>query len=73
MMQPHIASAVNVLSLVRQQTNAIGVAVSYGKDSLAALDLCCRLFARVEAYYLYRVADMDIVAEWRELYSDGPA
>lgn len=66
MMQPHIASAVNLLSLVRQQTNAIGVAVSYGKDSLAALDLCCRLFARVEAYYLYRVADMDIVAEWRE-------
>ena len=66
MIEPHIASAINLLSLVRQRTDAIGVAVSYGKDSLATLDLCCRLFARVEAYYLFRVDGMEIVAEWRE-------
>lgn len=61
-----IASSLNLLRIVRAQTDSIGVAVSFGKDSLATLDLCCRLFARVEAYYLYRVADMRIVEEWRD-------
>lgn len=57
-------SAFNVLRLVRAETDAIGVAVSFGKDSLAVLDLCCRLFRRVEGYYLFRVADLDIVKGW---------
>lgn len=60
----NVASALNVLGLVRSKTDAIGVAVSFGKDSLATLDLCCRVFARVEAYYLYRVAGLAIVDEW---------
>lgn len=64
MTEPHVASALNLLSLVRQEANAIGVAVSFGKDSLATLDLCCRVFARVEAYYLYRVAGLQIVEDW---------
>lgn len=63
-MSPHLASAVNLLSIVRQQTDAIGVAVSFGKDSLATLDLCCALFPRVEAYYLYRVRALRVVDEW---------
>lgn len=66
----HVQSATNLLRIVREQTDAIGVAVSFGKDSLATLDLCCRLFNRVEGYYLYRVPNMDIVAEWcAEVYA----
>lgn len=59
-----IASAENLLRLVRAQTEAIGVAVSFGKDSLATLDLACRIFRRVEGYYLYRVRGLSIVDEW---------
>jgi phosphoadenosine phosphosulfate reductase len=60
----YIRSALSLLGIIRQQTDAIGVAVSFGKDSLATLDLCCRMFKRVEGYYLYRVAGMRIVDEW---------
>jgi len=68
-MSEHRRSALNLLGIVRQETDAIGVAASFGKDSLAVLDLCCRVFARVEAYYLYRVREMRVVAEWaRETY-----
>lgn len=66
MVETTVASALNLLKIVRAQTSAIGVAVSFGKDSLATLDLACRLFERVEAYYLFRVADMAIVDEWAE-------
>lgn len=59
-----VRSALSILRLVRQETDAIGVAVSFGKDSLATLDLCCRVFRRVEAYYLFRVRGMRIVREW---------
>lgn len=65
-MSEHITSAVSLLKLVRQETNAIGVAVSFGKDSLATLDLCGRLFDRVEGYYLFRVRGMEIVDEWAD-------
>ena len=64
-MKPHIASALNLLKAVREETDAIGVGVSFGKDSFATLDLCCRVFARVEGYYLFRVRDMAIVDQWR--------
>jgi len=59
-----LASARNLLRIVRQETDTIGVAVSFGKDSLATLDLCRQLFARVEVYYLFRVREMEIVASW---------
>lgn len=63
-MDTTLASTSNLLRLVRQETDAIGVAVSFGKDSLAVLDLCCRMFPRVEGYYLYRVSGLQCVAEW---------
>lgn len=66
-MEPHIASALNLLSIVRTQTDAIGVAVSFGKDSLVTLDLCCQVFPRVEAYYLFRVRGLEIVRQWSEV------
>lgn len=62
-----IESARNLLSMVRAETDAIGVAVSFGKDSLVTLDLCCRMFSRVEGYYLYRVRGMRIVDEWSDV------
>lgn len=65
-MSPHTRSALNLLHVVRQETDAIGVAVSFGKDSLVVLDLCCRVFARVEAYYLFRVRGLRVVDDWAE-------
>lgn len=62
----HIAASMNLLRLVRQETDAIGVAVSFGKDSLAVLDLCCQVFPRVEGYYLFRVRGLAIVDEWAD-------
>jgi phosphoadenosine phosphosulfate reductase len=59
-----VASALAMLDIVRQSTEAIGVAVSFGKDSLVTLDLCCQIFPRVEAYYLYRVRGLSVVEEW---------
>lgn len=59
-----VRSGANLLRLVREQTDSIGVAVSFGKDSLATLELACAIFPRVEGYYLYRVANMRIVSEW---------
>lgn len=63
-MKPCVTSAINLLRLVRNETDAIGVAVSFGKDSLCTLELACAIFPRVEAYYLYRVRDMQIVDGW---------
>ena len=63
-MKERIASFVNLLRLIRAETDAIGCAVSFGKDSLATLDLCCRVFKRVEGYYLFRVRGLRIVDEW---------
>lgn len=63
----YLRSSRNLLQVIRQSTDAIGVAVSFGKDSLSTLDLCCGLFPRVEGYYLFRVAGMRIVEEWRAM------
>jgi len=69
MTSPAVA-ALNLLSIIRQETDVIGVAVSFGKDSLATLDLCCRMFSRVEAYYLYRVRGLRAVEEWAKQVRD---
>ena len=62
----HIAAARNLLRIVRDETDAIGVAVSFGKDSLATLSLACEMFPRVEAYYLYRVRGLRVVRDWAD-------
>jgi 3'-phosphoadenosine 5'-phosphosulfate sulfotransferase (PAPS reductase)/FAD synthetase len=59
-------SANNLLSLVRLKTDAIGVAISFGKDSLTVLNLCCKIFSRVEGYYLFRVRGLSIVEGWAD-------
>jgi len=40
---------------------AVLVGLSGGKDSLVTLDLCTRVFPRVEAFYMYHVAGLDCV------------
>lgn len=62
----HTASSLNLLRLIRAETDAIGVAISFGKDSLATLELCASIFPRVEGYYLFRVRGMTIVDEWSD-------
>ena len=57
-------SALNLLRLICEETDCVGVAVSFGKDPLATLDLCCRIFKRVEGYYLFRVSNLEIVKGW---------
>lgn len=71
-MPAHLRAARNLLSIVRDETDSIGVAVSFGKDSLATLALCCELFSRVEGYYLYRVRDLRCVAEWARAVYERP-
>jgi len=65
-MNDKLGSAMNLLRLVRSSHEAIGVAVSFGKDSLVVLDLCCRMFGRVEAFYMYRVRGLKIVRNWAD-------
>jgi phosphoadenosine phosphosulfate reductase len=36
----------------------VAVAVSGGKDSVAVLDVCCKHFSRVEAYFMYLIPDL---------------
>jgi len=69
-MNAHIKSALNLLNLVRAETDAIGVAVSFGKDSMATLHLCCGMFRRVEAYYLFRVRNLETVNKWAKQTQD---
>lgn len=61
-----IEDGINLLRCARAEADSIGCAVSFGKDSLATLDLCCRVFSRVEGYYLYRVPGLRCVDEWAE-------
>jgi len=56
-----IASAREVLAIIRAQTDRIGVAFSAGKDSHVVLDLVCRQFTRVDAFYLWRVPELEVI------------
>jgi 3'-phosphoadenosine 5'-phosphosulfate sulfotransferase (PAPS reductase)/FAD synthetase len=66
----HVNTAFNLLRILRARSDSIGVAVSFGKDSLCTLDLCCQVFPRVEGYYLYRVAHMRVVEDWSRMVKD---
>lgn len=41
-----------------QRVDSIICAVTCGKDSLATIDICCRRFNRVEAFFLYTIRDL---------------
>lgn len=64
-MKPHVTSAINLLNLVRQQTDTIGVGISFGKDSISVLDLCSKVFPKIYGYYLFRVRDISMIEDWR--------
>lgn len=65
-MKTHETSAINLLNLVRQQTDHIGIGISFGKDSLATLDLCSRVFPKISGYYLFRVRKISLIEDWKE-------
>jgi len=65
-----LISARNLLKLVRLDTDTIGVAMSFGKDSLATLDLCSQVFRHIEAYYLYRIRGLRIIRKWAKFVQD---
>jgi len=41
--------------------SSVLVAVSGGKDSLVTLDLCCQVFKKVEAFYMYLVPGIEVI------------
>jgi len=67
-LQAKIASALNLLNIIRQETDRIGVAMSFGKDSLTTLDLCSQIFPakNIKAFYLYRVEGLIVIERWRK-------
>ncbi len=65
-MKPYITSAISLLNLVRQQTDTIGVGISFGKDSLSVLDLCSKVFPKIYGYYLFRVRNISLIEDWRQ-------
>jgi 3'-phosphoadenosine 5'-phosphosulfate sulfotransferase (PAPS reductase)/FAD synthetase len=65
-MTTHEFSALNILNVVRQQTDRIGIGISFGKDSLTTLDLCSKVFDNLHGYYLYRVENLRIIREWQK-------
>jgi 3'-phosphoadenosine 5'-phosphosulfate sulfotransferase (PAPS reductase)/FAD synthetase len=62
MMAGRLAAAVNLLRVVRAQTDCLGIAFSGGKDSHVVVDLAADIFPRLVGYYLYRVADLEVIA-----------
>ena len=50
--------------LAQAGRDKILVAYSGGKDSLVVLDLCCRMFKKVECFFLYFVDGMECCEKW---------
>ena len=48
-----------IIKAAAQQINNIVIGFSGGKDSIVLLDLCCRYFPRVEAFFMYLVPDLE--------------
>lgn len=52
------AESRRILAHVAQQTDAVLVMLSGGKDSLVTVDLCLSVFKRVEGLYMYPIAGL---------------
>lgn len=64
-MKTYERSALSLLNIVRQQTDSIGIGISFGKDSLTVLDLCSKIFNKIFGYYLFRVREISLIEDWR--------
>ena len=53
----------DVLKKTRERSDSILVAFSGGKDSCTVVDLCMRVFDRVEGFYMYLVPGMQVVED----------
>jgi phosphoadenosine phosphosulfate reductase len=63
---PHILSAAKTASAI---TDRVLVSFSGGKDSIVTLDLCCRYFGHVEAFFMYLVKGLSWQDELINYYS----
>lgn len=54
-----IESTLATLREAAEKHDSVVVAYSGGKDSMTVMDLCCRTFARVEAFYMYLVPGLE--------------
>ena len=57
----------NELTALAGKRPAVLVAFSGGKDSLAVLDLCCKVFPRVSAFFSYTVPGLELNEHWMRL------
>lgn len=56
-----IDETLTILKTASERSDSILVSFSGGKDSLAVLDLCCRSFSRVEAFFMQWVPGLACV------------
>lgn len=62
-MSSRIDAAINTLKKVAERTDTVAVGYSDGKDSRAVLDMCQRIFKRVECFFMYLVPGLESVEE----------
>lgn len=55
------------LSVLAEQHDKISVAFSGGKDSLATMELCCRVFKQVSAFFFFIVPNTELVGRYIRL------
>lgn len=58
-----IRETLNILEAAKEKSDAVLVAYSGGKDSLCTLDLCSRVFSRVEAFHMYFLPGLDVIEQ----------
>ncbi len=58
-----ISDTIAALELAKQRSDAALVSFSGGKDSLVVLDMACRTFSRVEAFFMYLVPGVRVVED----------
>lgn len=58
-----IDDTIKLLQETAKDHEAAAVAYSDGKDSRVVMDLCCRTFKRVEAFYMYLVPGLECIDE----------
>jgi phosphoadenosine phosphosulfate reductase len=56
-----LQETMGILRSAKEKQDACLVAFSAGKDSLCVLDMCCRTFSRVEAFFMYFIPGLEVI------------
>jgi 3'-phosphoadenosine 5'-phosphosulfate sulfotransferase (PAPS reductase)/FAD synthetase len=62
-----LQETMGILRQARERSAKCLVSYSGGKDSLCVLDMCCRTFDHVEAFFMYFVPDLEVCETQLEL------